>query len=113
VELIVEKPSPLAATELVACEVVRGADFGCVWHHHPECEITLVLRGGTEQFVGDKLATLSAGDLVFLGPDLPHDYRNQIATGRRRAKVEAPRPRISSVNSSATRNARRWTTAQR
>lgn len=81
--LVVERPSPLAATELVACEVVRGDDFGCVWHHHPECEITLVLRGGTERMVGDKLTRLRPGDLTLLGPDLPHDYRNETpATGR-------------------------------
>ena len=88
-KLTLEKPSPLAATEIVACEVVRGADFGCVWHHHPECEITLVRRGGTERFVGDKLSPLAAGDLVFLGADVPHDYRNHAMPGKRQARVEA------------------------
>lgn len=87
--LVVEKPSPLAATELVACEVVRGDDFGCVWHHHPECEITLVLRGGTERMVGDKLTRLRPGDLTLLGPDLPHDYRNEHPATGRRPRVEA------------------------
>lgn len=88
-KLIVEKPSPLAAAELVACEIVRGPDFGCVWHHHPECEIILVRRGGTERFVGDKLAPLTAGELIFLGPDVPHDFRNHSVPGRRRVRVEA------------------------
>jgi AraC-like DNA-binding protein/mannose-6-phosphate isomerase-like protein (cupin superfamily) len=88
-KLIVEKPSPLAATEVVACEIVRGADFGCVWHHHPEFEITLVKRGGTERWVGDKLSPLTPGDLVLLGSDLPHDYRNDRSTGRRAKNVEA------------------------
>lgn len=74
--LIVEKQSPLAASELVSCEVIKAPDFGCVWHHHPECEITLVLKGGTERWVGDKLTRLRPGDLVMLGSDLPHDYRN-------------------------------------
>lgn len=87
--LVVEKPSPLAATELVACEVVRGDDFGCVWHHHPECEITLVLRGGTERMVGDKLTRLRPGDLTLLGSDLPHDYRNDHPVTGRRSRVEA------------------------
>lgn len=87
--LVVEKPSPLAATELVVCEIVRGEDFGCVWHHHPECEITLVLRGGTERMVGDKLTRLRPGDLTLLGPDLPHDYRNDHPAGNRRPRVEA------------------------
>jgi AraC-like DNA-binding protein len=88
-KLIVEKPSPLAATEVVACEIVRGADFGCVWHHHPEVEITLVKRGGTERWVGDKLTPLKPGDLVLLGSDLPHDYRNDRGTGCRAKNVEA------------------------
>jgi len=88
-KLVVEKPSPLAATQLVVCEMVRGRDFGCVWHHHPECELTLVLRGGTERFVGDNLTRLNPGDLVFLGSNLPHDYRNQTSSGARATPVEA------------------------
>jgi hypothetical protein len=60
-----------------------------VWHHHPEFEITLVKRGGTERWVGDKLTPLKPGDLVLLGSDLPHDYRNDRGTTRRATKVEA------------------------
>jgi AraC-like DNA-binding protein/mannose-6-phosphate isomerase-like protein (cupin superfamily) len=88
-KLTLERQSPIAATEVVACEVVRGVDFGCVWHHHPEFEITLVKRGGTERWVGDKLAALTPGDLVLLGSDLPHDFRNDRGSGRRAKKVEA------------------------
>jgi AraC-like DNA-binding protein len=60
-----------------------------VWHHHPEFEITLVKRGGTERWVGDKLTPLKPGDLILLGSDLPHDFRNDHAPGRRLQKVEA------------------------
>lgn len=76
VKPVVEQPSPDAAEEVVACERVQGTDFGCVWHCHPECEITLVIQGGTERIVGDVRERLEPGDLVFLGPELPHDYRN-------------------------------------
>ncbi len=86
---IVEKPSPTAATEPVVCEVVRGRDFGCVWHNHPECEITLVVKGGTERLVGNQISRLEAGDLVFLGSNVPHDYRNDHAPGQPPAPVEA------------------------
>lgn len=86
---IVEKPSPIAATEPVVCEVVRGKDFGCVWHHHPECEITLVVKGGTERLVGNQISALEAGDLVFLGANVPHDYRNEPVPGKPPAPVEA------------------------
>lgn len=88
-KLILEKPSPIIANELVMCEVVSGPDFGCVWHHHPEIEITLVRRGGTERWVGDKLTPLKRGDLVLLGSGLPHDYRNDQPPGRRNRGVEA------------------------
>lgn len=86
---IVENPSPTAAAEPVACEVVRGQDFGCVWHHHPECEITLVVKGGTERLVGNNVSPIVPGDLVFLGSNVPHDYRNQPAPGHAATEVEA------------------------
>ncbi|MDP1590850.1 MAG: AraC family transcriptional regulator [Prosthecobacter sp.] len=86
---IVEKPSPAAAAEPVVCEVVRGKDFGCVWHFHPECEITLVTKGGTERIVGDNITPLQPGDMVFLGSNVPHDFRNQPAPGTPPVEVEA------------------------
>ncbi|MCX6847298.1 MAG: AraC family transcriptional regulator [Verrucomicrobia bacterium] len=86
---IVEMLSPLAAAEPVVCEIVRGQDFGCVWHYHPECEITLVLKGGTERLVGNNISSIQPGDLVFLGSNVPHDYRNQPASGAPVTEVEA------------------------
>lgn len=89
-KLVVETPSPMAATELVVCERVCGPDFGCVWHHHAECEITLVVRGGTERRVGNDISPIFPGDLVFLGSNVPHDYRNQTTPGQNAAEeVEA------------------------
>ncbi|WP_395736337.1 helix-turn-helix domain-containing protein [Prosthecobacter sp.] len=86
---IVEKLSPMASAEPVVCEVVRGQDFNCVWHYHNECEITLVVRGGTERLVGNNISRLVPGDLVFMGSNVPHDYRNQPAPGEKPAEVEA------------------------
>lgn len=75
--------------EPVACEVVQGKDFACVWHHHPECEITLVVQGGTERLVGNQISPLEPGDLVFLGANVPHNYRNEPVPGRPLVPVEA------------------------
>ncbi len=86
---IVEMLSPMASAEAVVCEVVRGQDFGCVWHYHTECEITLVVKGGTERLVGNNISPLAPGDLVFLGSNVPHDYRNVPAPGEKPAEVEA------------------------
>ena len=88
-KLIAEKPSLLSASDLVECTLVRGLEFGDVWHYHPACEITLVRRGGTERWVGDRLDPLAPGAIAFLGPDLPHDYRNTPLPNRRPKPVEA------------------------
>ena len=74
--LIKEQQSPASANELVACEHLSQRDFGCVWHHHPEHEIFFLLRGGTERWIGDKMAPLKVGEILLLGSDLPHDFRN-------------------------------------
>ncbi|MDX2188903.1 MAG: AraC family transcriptional regulator [Bacteroidota bacterium] len=46
------------------------------WHYHPEYEIVLVLESEGTRFVGDKVDTFKAGDLSFIGPNVPHYYRN-------------------------------------
>lgn len=86
---IIEKQPPHVETELMACEVFRGPDFGCVWHQHPEVEIALVKRGGTERLVCDRLSPLEPVDFVQVGPYLPHDYRNVATPGKRPRKVDA------------------------
>jgi AraC-like DNA-binding protein len=44
------------------------------WHYHPEYEILLVLRGAGMQFIGDSVTRFEPGDMVLLGPALPHAW---------------------------------------
>jgi len=67
-------------TDVVAFEHVQGADFGCQWHFHPELELTLVLSGGTHRWIGDKFSAIEENDLVLIGSNLPHDYRNEASS---------------------------------
>jgi AraC-like DNA-binding protein len=75
---------PQMPTESFHCEEIRGRSFGTPWHVHPECELTLTLKGYGTRIVGDHIATLAPGDLVFVAADLPHVWQ-QDATRDRQA----------------------------
>ncbi len=51
------------------------ANFGTVWHYHPELELHYVLKGEGVQFIGDNIRHFSAGEMVLLGQNLPHTWR--------------------------------------
>lgn len=44
------------------------------WHHHPEYELVLIIKGKGRRCVGDHVARFVKNDLVFLGPGLPHQW---------------------------------------
>ncbi len=58
---------------------LRSSGFDCPWHMHPEYELILVLQSNGYRVVGDNIAPLSPGDLVFVGPGLPHIWQNEPA----------------------------------
>ena len=49
------------------------------WHYHPEYELTLTLNSLGERFVGDHVAHYGDGDLVLVGPNLPHAWQSRSA----------------------------------
>ena len=42
------------------------------WHFHPEYEIVFIKNGTGTRVVGDHSSTYQNGELIFLGPNLPH-----------------------------------------
>lgn len=59
------------------------------WHHHPEWELTLTLNSEGQRFIGDHIGEYGEGDLVLVGPNLPHTWMSQrrLAAGPHRALV--------------------------
>jgi AraC-like DNA-binding protein len=59
------------------------------WHHHPEFELTLTLNSRGQRFIGDHIGEYADGDLVLIGPNLPHTWvsRERIADGPHVAQV--------------------------
>jgi AraC-like DNA-binding protein len=56
--------------------------FDCPFHYHPEIELTLIVTSAGHRYVGDHIGRFGAGDLVLMGPNLPHSYVNDERTGR-------------------------------
>lgn len=46
------------------------------WHFHPHYQLFLVKEGTGTRFIGDSIKPFAPGDLVFLGPNLPHLWRS-------------------------------------
>lgn len=59
------------------------------WHHHPEYELTLTLNSQGQRFVGSHVGRYEPGDLVLVGPNLPHSW---VSHGR-----PAPGPHVALV----------------
>lgn len=45
-------------------------------HYHPEFEIALILESSGTQFIGDSISRYEPGDVILIGPNLPHCWFN-------------------------------------
>jgi AraC-like DNA-binding protein len=60
------------------------------WHHHPELELTLTLNSVGQRFIGDHVGSYSHGDLVLVGPTLPHTWASN-------GKIDPRQPHVALV----------------
>jgi len=50
--------------------------FDKPWHFHKEYELVLIENSEGTRFIGDHVANFSNGNLVLIGPNIPHLFRN-------------------------------------
>jgi AraC-like DNA-binding protein len=46
------------------------------FHFHPEYELKYVIQSKGKRFIGDSVENFGEGDLVLVGPDIPHYWNN-------------------------------------
>lgn len=66
------------STEAETCRVY--------WHYHPEYEIVFIPFGDGQRRIGTNVSKYESGELVFIGPNLPHlnfSYGKEGQTGKR------------------------------
>jgi AraC-like DNA-binding protein len=68
-----------------------GKFFPCPWHYHPEYELVLVVKSTGRRMAGDNIGYFREGDLVLLGPFLPHLWSNdaKFINGKGNSQAEA------------------------
>jgi len=60
------------------------------WHYHNYFEISFITEGTGKRFVADSMDEFQPGDLVFVGPNIPHTWvveKEQYTTGKRKLEM--------------------------
>lgn len=67
-----EKIEPEAGNSFRVVRVTEGEPCRIYWHYHPEYEIVYIPHGDGQRRVGTNVSRYEGGELVFIGPNLPH-----------------------------------------
>lgn len=63
------------------------SQFRFNWHYHPEYELTLILKGNGMRLIGDSYEPFASGDLVLIGPNLPHSWTSELGREKQECVV--------------------------
>ncbi len=55
----------------------KGSNIRTDWHYHPDYEIVCINRSSGTWLIGDYNGPFESGDVILMGPNLPHAYRHE------------------------------------
>ncbi|MCW3116287.1 MAG: AraC family transcriptional regulator [Chitinophagaceae bacterium] len=57
------------------------------WHYHPEIELLFIKKSSGTWLIGDHIGHFQSGDVVLIGPDLPHCFRHEKKYTAKKSKI--------------------------
>lgn len=67
-----EKIEPGPGNSFKVVHLTQAQTCWVYWHYHPEYEIVYIPEGSGKRHVGTNISRYDEGELVFIGPNLPH-----------------------------------------
>ncbi len=62
--------------DVFAVRVIDLPNFSTEFHFHKECQMVYVEESEGKRIIGDSVEIFSSGELILLGPDIPHVWYN-------------------------------------
>ncbi len=70
---ILEKIKPGFGSSFTVRKFTESQEYNySTWHFHPEYELVYISSGNGKRHIGNHVSNYQEGDLIFMGPDLPH-----------------------------------------
>ena len=63
--------------------------FDKPWHFHEEYELVMIDKSKGTKFIGDKVSDFEEGELMLIGPRIPHFFRNNVDYYKKNGELEA------------------------
>ena len=63
--------------------------FDKPWHFHEAYELVMIEKSRGRKFIGDKVTNFEEGDLMLIGPKIPHFFHNNAEYYKKNGKLEA------------------------
>jgi len=79
VKALFEHVTPKIESSISILEL-NMARFDAPYHFHPELELTWIRKGYGKRYIGGKVSDFKSGDLVLVGPNVPHCWINETET---------------------------------